>query len=243
MKITYVHHSCFLIECDKATIVTDYWEDTPDEIVRKARERGDKPLYVLSSHVHHDHFNPEIIFWDGVYMKILSNDIRRKNKPLRGMEGITWLHRGEEYEDERVKITACGSTDVGVSYLIEIEGWKIYHAGDFNDWQRPDIQTEEQQKVMHGHFVAELEKMKPIVKHCDVALYPVDPHIGDGFRSGVEQFCREIKPVTLIPMHSWEMFEEMNSEADAIEKLGVGFIKIDRRGQVCIDCQHADQMR
>ena len=54
MKVTYIHHSGFLVETDSCYYLFDY-------------EKGNLPcmdvsksIIVLSSHGHHDHYNPEI---------------------------------------------------------------------------------------------------------------------------------------------------------------------------------------
>ena len=54
MKITYIYHSSFLIETGSAYFLFDYeLGNIPDLL-------PDRPLYVLASHAHGDHFNPRI---------------------------------------------------------------------------------------------------------------------------------------------------------------------------------------
>ena len=54
MKITYIHHSGFLVETDSCYYLFDYEKGgLPQMDVTK-------PIFVLSSHGHHDHYNPEI---------------------------------------------------------------------------------------------------------------------------------------------------------------------------------------
>lgn len=231
MEITYIDHSCFLIEGTKAIVLTDYWRDTYDGLVESTLLRKDKPIYMLVSHVHQDHFNPEIIFLHDTVHLIMSSDIRRRNKPLRDIAEISWMKRGDEFHDENISVIACGSTDVGVSFAIKMDNMTLFHAGDFNDWQRPDIQTEAESKQMHGYFVAELNKMKPIINNCNVAMFPVDPHIGEKFMDGVKLFCMCVKPKILIPMHTWDRFQEANAVAPLIESLGIGFVKLQKKGQ------------
>ncbi len=67
MRLTYIYHSGFAIEAEGYAILIDYFKDTgktPDtgfvhnELLRRAGT-----LYILSSHFHPDHFNPEILKW------------------------------------------------------------------------------------------------------------------------------------------------------------------------------------
>ena len=54
MTTTYIHHSCFLAETATCYYLFDYEKGTlPTMDVTK-------PIFVLSSHAHHDHYNAEI---------------------------------------------------------------------------------------------------------------------------------------------------------------------------------------
>ena len=54
MKVTYIHHSCFLVETDRFYYLFDY------EKGRLPEMNTEKPIFVLSSHSHKDHYNSEI---------------------------------------------------------------------------------------------------------------------------------------------------------------------------------------
>ena len=55
MKITYIHHSSFLIELETMTLLFDYTEGVLPEI------RRDKPLLVFASHRHGDHYSEKVL--------------------------------------------------------------------------------------------------------------------------------------------------------------------------------------
>ena len=50
MKITYIHHSAFLVETESAYLLFDYFQGKLPEFSEE------KPLYVFASHRHPDHF-------------------------------------------------------------------------------------------------------------------------------------------------------------------------------------------
>ena len=54
MKVTYIHHSCFLVETKSCYYLFDYEKGCLPEM------DVTKPIYVLSSHGHPDHYHPEI---------------------------------------------------------------------------------------------------------------------------------------------------------------------------------------
>lgn len=51
MKVTYIHHSSFLVETDENYFLFDYFEGELPEF------KEDKPLLVFASHRHGDHFH------------------------------------------------------------------------------------------------------------------------------------------------------------------------------------------
>ena len=45
-----------------------------------------------------------------------------------------WLAKGGTWSDGTISVWALGSTDSGVSWIVETEGKCIFHAGDLNNW-------------------------------------------------------------------------------------------------------------
>lgn len=52
------------------------------------------------------------------------------------------VEEGDCYADDVLRVHAFGSTDVGISFLVEAEGKKIFHAGDLNNWHWMDESSE-----------------------------------------------------------------------------------------------------
>ena len=55
MRITYIHHSGFLVETRRFYYLFDYESGELPEMDRE------KPIFVLSSHSHGDHDRPEVV--------------------------------------------------------------------------------------------------------------------------------------------------------------------------------------
>ena len=138
MKITYIHHSSFLVETEENYFLFDYFEGKLPQL------KEDKPLLVFASHRHGDHFSPVIFDLVKTHAStgfVLSDDIWKRRVPEELM-GKTYFIGPEEELDLQapftgpsgVKIRAFKSTDEGVAFLIETEGKRIYHAGDLNNW-------------------------------------------------------------------------------------------------------------
>ena len=60
MKITYIHHSSFSVETEKATLLFDYYAGPLPAFAK------DRPLIVFASHFHADHFSPVVLSWQGM---------------------------------------------------------------------------------------------------------------------------------------------------------------------------------
>lgn len=201
MSLTYIYHSGFVIETDRCIVVMDYYKDPADAMPRFL-DTG-KRMYVLSSHFHPDHFNPDIFNWrkrhaDTLY--ILSKDILRHRRARRE-DATAWLTKGSMFEDGFIRVKAYGSTDSGVSFLIDIDGKRIFHAGDLNNWHWTDESTAEEAAKAEAMYLGELKDMRKDVSRLDIAFFPVDARIGSGYMRGAEQFVDMIHTSLFVPMH------------------------------------------
>jgi L-ascorbate metabolism protein UlaG (beta-lactamase superfamily) len=134
MKLTYIFHSGFVLETERTILVFDYWMDPAN--VMESVLQSEKPLYVFSSHFHEDHFTRDIFEWrkhKENITYILSKDILRHRRAGK-TEADAWLAKGASWSDGLVSVKALGSTDSGVSWIVETEGKRIFHAGDLNNW-------------------------------------------------------------------------------------------------------------
>ena len=213
MDITYIGHSGFAIELENGcTLIFDFFKDdnnVTDAILKRTRE-----LLVFASHSHPDHFNPKIFNWQTKVVNaphyILSNDIRKKLKrqhfdkiPLN----TNFIHANETIECENIVIHAFESTDVGVSFLVEINGIFIFHAGDLNNWHWQEESTPQEIKQMQSRFLSILKHIKAVTTDIHVAMFPVDPRIGGDFSLGARQFVNTFNVENFIPMHQWGDFD------------------------------------
>ena len=122
MTLTYIFHSGFALETHSAILVIDYWLDPADVIPKLLK--SSKPMYVLSSHFHEDHFSRKIFAWKQEKRNItyiLSKDILRHRRAGR-QDADVWMAKGAVWGDDNIKVHATGSNDSGVSWIIQIDG-------------------------------------------------------------------------------------------------------------------------
>ena len=154
-----------MLETEQCVLIFDYWKDSPEGDVKKMLEHTGKRVYFMASHFHEDHFNPEIIAMNvpnGDKRIILSRDIIRRHR-AKETDADVVMRKGDVYNDEYIKIKAFGSTDAGVSFMLETDGKKIFHAGDLNNWHWADESTPQEIKKREGDFLAILNNIR---KEC-----------------------------------------------------------------------------
>ena len=199
MKITYIHHSGFLVETDSCYYLFDYEKGSLPEM------DATKQIFVLSSHGHHDHYNAEIFSILNNYgmqniSAILSDDI----EPPKNVD-VLQVAAGNEYHlGLGQTLTTFESTDVGVAFLIEDKGEIIYHAGDLNDWvweEESDAYNEQMTKDYRQQIELLSEKLNG--REIDVAFVVLDPRQEKDYAKGMCYFLEHIPVKEVYPMHYW----------------------------------------
>ncbi len=212
MKITYIYHSCFLVELEENILLFDWFKgDLP-------KLNSNKQIYVFSSHKHHDHFDMKIFEQLKDYPKVhyvFSKDIRLGPNYLQrnGVENsvkeeITFVGKNREYElgedKYRIQIKTLTSTDAGVAFVINCEGKNIYHAGDLNWWSWPGEEFEEENR-MELAYTEEINKLMDT--HLDVAFVVLDPRQEERYWWGFDYFMNVVGAETVFPMHCWGRYD------------------------------------
>lgn len=215
MKITYIHHSSFLVECSQVSLLFDYYSGELPEISKE------KPLIIFASHFHADHYAPvifELAKERSNCFYILSEDIRKKGVSEHLLPEIyfvkPWEEVGLEWKDGRIKKALDGeedikietfrSTDEGVAFWITFKGKQLYHAGDLNNWW-----WEGEDKAWNCNMAAdyskELDRMAG--RAADVAFVPLDPRQEQWFYLGMDQFMKKVDAKKVFPMHFWKDYQ------------------------------------
>ena len=236
MEIIYLHHSGFAILANQFTIIIDFFEDSESEscgIVHDKLLNKNGTMYVLSSHFHADHFNRQVLEWKkqkNNIKYIFSHDIYKRRRIEK--DAAIWLKKGEEYADNNIKITAFGSTDVGISFMIEAEGKTLFHAGDLNNWHWMDESPEEEWKRDEQKFLNELKIIKEKYDKVDIVMFPIDPRLGTEYMRGGKQFIEAIQTSTFIPMHFWNDYASANRFQEYARSRNINSPEINHRGQI-----------
>jgi L-ascorbate metabolism protein UlaG (beta-lactamase superfamily) len=189
--LTWIGHSCYLLEHDGSRILIDPWIDGNPSAVIKSGDVG-KVDYILVSHGHSDHFADCVKIARKTDATIISTFELVAFCQKQGAKNGHGMNIGGAYlfPFGRVKLTPAlhtGSIDGDdgsfttdcCGFLISLDGGpSIYHAGD----------------------TALIMDMQLLQGRVDVAILP----IGDNFTMGPEDAARAvemIQPEIVIPMH------------------------------------------
>lgn len=220
MKVTYIGHSGFSVEFERVVLLFDYYTG------KLPKWPGDKLLLVFASHSHTDHFNWRILRLAEEYPRIhyfLGDDICPDAEWLAAkgiapsvMEKAERLAGGREitYEDgpDSVRVRTLQSTDMGVAFLAEAEGKRIYHAGDLNWWHwigEPDGEN----AAMGEAYRKEIDSMEG--EHFDLAFVPLDPRQEECYFWGMNYFLKKTDSPVVFPMHLWGKYETIQAYKQA----------------------------
>ena len=206
LLITHYYHSGFSVASERTLAVFDYWrgehgELAPDRQITPEKLKLFENVFVFISHEHIDHLDPVVFSWNetGNVSYIVSSDMPVGTRGKRMAPGDTL-----KLSDE-LSVTAFDSTDLGVSFLADFCGIRIFHAGDLNFWHWREESTMQEIEEADAEF---RKAVQPLSREkIDVAFFPVDPRQGAMFEAGANYFILSVKPRILIPMHYFRRAE------------------------------------
>lgn len=148
---------------------------------------------IFISHAHGDHFDPRALGLGAA--RFGGFDLPESAACLR-------MRPGEEALWDGARVRAFPSTDEGVSFWVEADGARVFHAGDLNFWHWRAQSSPEEVREAEDAFEAALAQLAGLP--MDIAFFPVDARLGEGHDEGALRFARAVRPRLLLPMHFWD---------------------------------------
>ena len=194
-KITYLFNSGFVVELGDCALFFDYFRDEKNLVPEILKDKAQ--VYFFVSHSHFDHFNPKISdFKDKVTKYFISYDVTSQLPPAN--QSVI-LGEYMTYENKDILVKSFSSTDLGISFYLEIHGWKIFHAGDFNWWYWKGDTAENIAFARNG-FKKQMKRLDGLF--ADIAFFPVDSRLEEFWDIGAKEFCSRTHIKNLITMHN-----------------------------------------
>ncbi|MBP2649813.1 MAG: hypothetical protein H6Q74_638 [Firmicutes bacterium] len=232
VKIVYLFHSGYAVEIGERLFIFDYFQPEPmpegnltDGVITTEYLKTKSKIYVLVSHNHPDHYDSMILEWaksipDITY--IISSDVQIDGKHCKIMNPY------EEWQQDGVGVKTFGSTDEGLSFLVEVDGLKIFHAGDLNWWHWKG-DTKANQERAEAMFKAEVDKIAS--QAIDIVFFPVDQRLEEFYCIGAEYFAAKLHPALLVPMHFGDVLGTTKAFAEKMKNTSLVTVEITHRGQ------------
>ena len=199
MEIAYLLNSGFAVRLSRTLLVFDDYLDPAQAV--ESLLAGAERVYFFVSHAHFDHFDAHILdYAPSVTRYVMAAEIRRTKRGKRfPAEKTVYLENYSCYEEAGLRVDTFDSTDTGTSFLVEVEGVRIFHAGDFNWWHWKG-DTEENNKFARNGFMKQMKRLDGL--EADVAFFPVDGRLEEFKDIGAKEFCARTRVKALVTMHS-----------------------------------------
>ncbi|HOY88831.1 MAG TPA: MBL fold metallo-hydrolase [Bacillota bacterium] len=194
LEIKYIGHSGFLCDTGERFLLFDLFRDEHNILDRGLPHDGYG--MVLISHAHSDHFNPRAfeLGVPGRTVYVMDSGIVAPESACE----VKSVSPGDVLDIGRISVKVFDSTDEGSSFLVESDGWSVFHSGDLNDWYWEEESTPDELKRDEDLYLQELGR---IPGGMDVAFVPVDLRLGRHAARGAQHFARMLRPGYIIPMH------------------------------------------
>ena len=199
VKIWYLFHSGFAVQTTGHFLIFDYWRDKPKGAgleggVIDPSALKDLDVVVFVSHSHGDHYNRGVHKWKADIPKmrlILSDDIRPTEDALM-------IGPGKTLELPDMTVQALASNDEGVAFVVDIDGMRIFHAGDLN-WWHWEGEPDDDNDGMAASYKSEIDKL--VGKPVDLAFVPVDPRLEQQYAWAINYLMETVEVRHAVPMH------------------------------------------
>lgn len=187
--------SSFVIETPSATLIFD-WYTGKIPFINK-----NKPLYVFISHIHPDHYHPFMLSLANTYENVsvymgydYSDD--KVNSDLNSLtekasNSINFFNGKQKMNTDFGSLESLTSTDLGVAFLVKIDGLTLYHAGDLFPWGGIGLE-----------FIKYTAPLKGV--HIDYAMLPLDPRFPAEARGCIYHYLNLADISYFTPMHLWD---------------------------------------
>lgn len=217
-QIIYIYHNCFCLHLGKLTLLFDYPDDCHltkemKDIVLSNIE--DRQLYIFYSHSHQDHFNPKIQKLSQYAQKsyfIVSDDVPDLYPNSIPDESLI-VEPEQTYSYQDIDIETLPSNDLGVAFLLSLQGINLYFGGDLANWLWPNL-PEKGKEITESFFQECLDYLKQY--HLHIAFSDVDKRL-ENFAGGL-QFIKTLQPEVFVPMHTFghtEWLEDFRRKINA----------------------------
>ncbi len=200
LQVTYLEHSAWLVTKNDQAWLFDYGQLPKRQKALDLADLGQKQLSVFFSHLHQDHWQADLArqALDRPGSKVFLGITTPTEKPS-GLPGLITMLPRTSYKDGQLTVLASGSTDQGVSFLVQQAGLLIYHGGDLAVWDNT-AQYQDGYRQEIDWLAGQLGQAQPLLAFIPVSTS--DGYQEEPLLAGISYFLRKIRPRYILPMHA-----------------------------------------
>jgi L-ascorbate metabolism protein UlaG (beta-lactamase superfamily) len=113
---------------------------------------------------------------------------------------MVYMQADETRSFPELTVSTLKSTDEGVAFILEIDGRRIFFAGDLHWWTWKG-EIDEAESAMKDAFFHEIDKIRGTA--FDLAFLVLDPRQEERYWWGFDAFMKATDTKYAFPMHSW----------------------------------------
>jgi len=223
----YLGNCGFAVKTQNEFMIFDYWQgrgnpaDNPclaNGYINPEILKGQK-VTVFVTHEHGDHMDEIIFGWKQVLPDAkfvlgfkLENFLRQFREDYSGFE-YTYMAPRTTAQVGDIAIRTLKANDAGVGYLVEVDGLKLYHAGDHAGWNEGEREG----------FTSEIDYLAPYCENLDMAFLNVTGCHAHGeapLREGTYYTLDKLQPKMMIPTHGLDREEVYGQFVERMKKDG-----------------------
>ncbi|AFK23129.1 metal-dependent hydrolase [Pyrococcus sp. ST04] len=206
VKVKFLGHAAFYIEGSKKILIDPFLSGNP-QAAAKPDDFRDVDL-ILVTHAHGDHLGDagEIARLSGAKIVAMYDIANYISEKYRGVETIGMNYGPTEVDGVKIiQVPAWHSSSDGkysignaCGYIVELDGVKIYHAGD-------------------TFVFKDMELFAELYGPIDVALLPIGGHFTMGPREAAKA-VELLRPKYVVPMH-YNTWPPISADPEEFKKL------------------------
>lgn len=241
-RIYHAGQCSFILEAPSVTVIFDWFGSAVPAI------RMDKPVVLLYSHIHQDHFNANAVYTfmqlPNLELCIIGLDESPENEQWEEQQFDSFekymspenfaktqtIHVGSRpvsYKKYNMDIQVLESTDMGVAFLLKIDGKTFYHSGDLAVLGYGPLSLK--------NFTNKLESVKgTTIDYAMISVLCSDKICG---KTTLETYNEYFNIKYFTPMHLWNKYEAapemLRGKSELLKKtIGVDFDKSEVAGRL-----------
>ncbi len=205
--VTFFYQSGFTVAVGKTLLIFSYWQEhVPQELWLNDKDfKGFNNIIVFVPRTSVEHNDPAVWQFSRSF-PITYVAAAEVGASAEDQKNLHLMQRGDSLKAAGAQITAYGSTDAGVSFMVKVAGIHIFHAGDLNLWHWREQSTLREITRSEDEFYRTVASIRE--DRIDICMFPVDPNLGGFYDAGANHFIMAKKPRLFFPMH-WGIRSEI----------------------------------